>query len=119
MNIEFLNNLLLRNPLITSVSTLLMFAVVSWNSFETRNGLDDLTMKVNQQTYAYPYQLITRGLAGAESGSDAMAKTIAWKNNGWDAQLTALSFLCDEHGRAALHSIVDDSTAVNICRIVR
>ena len=126
IGLESANVLLSKNSGLTTLGIIGLFVVMSYNSVQTnRNSaetniaLDQLASTVEEQMYNSHYLLISRGFAGAQSGAEALAQTKIWTVDEWDAQLVALDVLCDQPGRISLNMLVDSSTAVNICRIVR
>lgn len=126
MMLEFLNVFLVKNTGLTAVLLLFAFGVMNYQAYDTNKSIEDvqtsvaaLQYRVNVQTYDFSYNLINRGFSGADTGAKALEIAKRWKAEGWDAQLTATEILCKQSQRLLLHELVDRTTAVNICRIVR
>jgi hypothetical protein len=120
MNIlQSINDLLLKYPAMSVVMVLALFSYSSYQSYETKINVAELSGVVETQTYDYSYRLLERGLAGADSGNEVLDQTRFWRTNGWDAQLTAIDTLCEQPQRLKLLELTDHDTGVNMCRISR
>ncbi len=114
----FIGSILSAIQLKEGLAVWVLAVAMAANTYQLSTVADNLTKESHASTTQYAINVLKYGYSDVSSPEEVIALTKKWNKEKWGAQIAAIRTLCNEKPNR-LFELVDQETAVTLCRMSR